>query len=114
MNDVLDMAGGLLMILGALFALLAGIGVNRFRDAYSRMHAAAKSPTLGLILAAIGAMVRIRTGVAFGTLSLVVILQLLTSPVATHIAARAVHLRTDVPLDGPDELGRDENAATGT
>ncbi len=110
MNGALDAVGGVLMIVGALFALLAGIGVHRFRDAYSRMHAAAKSPTLGLILAAMGALLRIRTGVAFGTLGLVVILQLLSSPVATHMAARAVHLRVDVPLDGEDELARDESS----
>ena len=105
---VLDVTGDVLMIIGASFALLAAIGVHRFPDAYSRMHAAAKSPTLGLLLAAVGAGLRIRTGLAIGTLALVVILQLLTSPVATHVAARAVHLRLRIPQDGIDELDRDE------
>lgn len=108
-SGVIDVVGDVLMILGAGFALVAGLGVHRFRDAYSRMHAAAKSPTLGLMLAAIGAALRVRTGVAVATLALVVILQLLTSPVSTHVAARAVHLRLRVPQDGPDELARDEH-----
>jgi multicomponent Na+:H+ antiporter subunit G len=108
-SDVLDVAGEALMILGALFALMAGIGIHRFPDPYSRMHAAAKSPTLGLILVALGAGLRIRTGVAIGTLALVATLQLLTSPVGTHVAARAVHLRVPVPQDGVDELARDEH-----
>lgn len=108
MEEVLDAIGGVLMILGAGFALIAGIGVNRFPDAYSRMHAAAKSPTLGLILAAIGAGMRLGTLLAAGTLFLVVVLQMLTSPVGTHVAARAVHLRMKVPQDGIDELQRDE------
>ena len=108
MGAALDLVGGVLMVLGACFALVAGIGVNRFGDAYSRMHAAAKSPTLGLVLAAIGAAARLRSGAALATMALVVVLQLLTSPVATHIAARAVHLRGGVALDGPDELERDE------
>lgn len=107
----LDVIGDVLMIFGASFALLAGIGIHRFPDAYSRMHAAAKSPTLGLILVAIGAGLRIRTGTAVGTLALVAILQLLTSPVGTHVAARAVHLRMSVPQDGIDELERDERDA---
>lgn len=107
----LDTIGDVLMILGSLFALLAGIGIHRFPDAYSRMHAAAKSPTLGLVLVAVGAALRIRTGTAVGTLALVAILQLLTSPVATHVAARAVHLRMNVPQDGIDELDRDERDA---
>ncbi len=110
MDAVLDAVGGVALIGGALFALLAGIGIHRFRDPYSRMHAAAKSPTLGLILVAIGAGLRVRTFEAVATLLLVVILQLLTSPVGTHLAARAVHLRVKVPLDGPDELQRDESA----
>lgn len=108
MGAVLDFVGGVTLIAGALFALLAGIGVHKFRDPYSRMHAAAKSPTLGLVLVALGAGLRIRTFEAIATLVLVVILQLLTSPVGTHLAGRAVHLRVKVPQDGLDELERDE------
>jgi multicomponent Na+:H+ antiporter subunit G len=108
-ESVLDTIGGICLIAGALFALLAGIGVHKFRDPYSRMHAAAKSPTLGLILVSIGAALLIRTFEATATVFLVVVLQLLTSPVGTHLAGRAVHLRVDVPQDGPDELARDES-----
>jgi multicomponent Na+:H+ antiporter subunit G len=102
--------GEILMILGSCFALLAAIGIHRFPDVYSRMHAAAKSPTLGLVLVALGAGVRIWTLAATTTLVLVVVLQLLTAPVATNVTARAVHLTTRVPLDGDDELARDEAA----
>lgn len=108
MGAVLDAVGGVALIAGALFALLAAIGVHKFRDPYSRMHAAAKSPTLGLLLVAVGAGLRIRTFEAVATLVLVVILQFLTSPVGTHLAGRAVHLRVKVPQDGLDELSRDE------
>ena len=111
MADVLDAVGGVLMLLGAAFALIAAIGVYKFDDAYSRMHAAAKSPTLGLLLVALGAGLVIRSFAASLTLVLVVVLQLITSPVATHLAARAVHLRVNVPQDGPDELAEHEGRA---
>lgn len=111
MGSVFDVVGGVCLIAGALFALLAGIGVHKFRDPYSRMHAAAKSPTLGLILVALGAGFTIRTFEAVATVFLVVVLQLITSPVATHLAGRAVHLRVEVPQDGPDELARDEESS---
>lgn len=110
MDEFLDIVGGIALVVGASFALLAGIGVHKFRDPFSRMHAAAKSPTLGLVLVTIGAALRIRTFSAVATLTLVAILQLLTSPVGTHLAARAVHLRVKVPQDGVDELERDEAA----
>ena len=106
----MNVLGEVLMILGSCFALLAAIGIHRFPDVYSRMHAAAKSPTLGLVLVALGAGIRIWTLAAAATLVLVVVLQLLTAPVATNVTARAVHLRTWVPLDGADELARDEAA----
>lgn len=106
----MNTVGEILMILGSCFALIAAIGVHRFPDVYSRMHAATKSPTLGLVLVALGAGLRIRTMDAAVTLILVVVLQLLTAPVATNVTARAVHLRTRVPLDGDDELARDEAA----
>ena len=106
----MNVAGEVLMILGACFALLAAIGIHRFPDVYSRMHAAAKSPTLGLLLVAIGAGLRLHSVSATVTLVLVVVLQLITAPVATNVTARAVHLRNSVPLDGVDELARDELA----
>lgn len=112
MDEILDLVGGVTVMAGAVFALIAAIGVYKFDDAYSRMHAAAKSPTLGLLLAALGAGLTIRSFAASLTLLLVVVLQLLTSPVATHLAARAVHLRVDVPQDGPDELAEDEGRST--
>jgi len=110
-DTVLDAIGGVALVVGALFALLAAIGVHKFRDPYSRMHAAAKSPTLGLVLVTMGAALQIRTFGAVATLTLVAILQLLTSPVGTHLAARAVHLRVEVPQDGVDELRRDDETA---
>ncbi len=105
----MDLLGDVFLVLGGAFALIAAIGVHRFRDVYSRVHAAAKVPTLGLILAAIGAALRIGTLAAAGSLALVAILQLLTAPVGTHVVSRSVHLRMRVPMDGVDELARDEH-----
>ncbi len=103
----METLGDVLMIIGALFALLAAVGVHRFPDVYSRMHAAAKSPTLGLVLVCIGAALRLHSWLSSLTLILVVVFQLISSPVSTHAIARSVHLRIDVPQDGVDELARD-------
>lgn len=92
------------LVLGALFTMIGGFGVVRFGDVMSRMHAAAKAPTLGLILASIGAAIELGTGRATATLLLVVVLQLATSPVASHVLGRAAYRSLDVTLDDEDDL----------
>jgi len=100
--------GGLFVIAGALLALVGAIGVVRFEDFLSRIHAASKAPTLGLILVATGVAFELGTLLAFSTLTLLVALQLLTAPVATHMLGRAAHGHVEVHLDGEDELARDK------
>ena len=45
MNEILS---SILMIIGATFALLAGAGVVRMPDLFTRMQAATKASTLGI------------------------------------------------------------------
>ena len=86
----MDTVSGILIVAGSALAMIGGIGAVRFRDLYSRMHAAAKAPTLGLVLVSLGAAIAIDTLLAYTTLLLVVILQLLSSPVGAHALSRAV------------------------
>jgi multicomponent Na+:H+ antiporter subunit G len=108
MNDVLDIVGGTLLVAGAVFMFLAGIGVIRFEDLYARMHSASKGPTLGLLLIALGAGLVLRTTAVVAALVLVVALQLLTAPVGSHMVGRSVHRRVRLDLDTVDDLARDE------
>ena len=110
----MDVLSGLLIIAGSAFAMIGGIGVVRFPDLLSRMHAAAKAPTLGLVLVSIGAAIAIGTLLAATTLLLVVILQLLSSPVGAHALSRVSRRQTPIALDGPDHLSRDETATEPT
>ena len=103
-----DILGGLLLIVGSAFILLAAIGVVRFDDIYARMHAAAKAPALGVICIGVGASLIIGSLDALIVAVLVVVLQLISGPVGAHILARSVYRRLDPHLDGPDELARDE------
>ena len=49
--------GEVLVLVGAAFTLLAGIGTLRFSDVFARMHALGKASTLGLLLVLLGAAV---------------------------------------------------------
>ena len=100
----MDVIAQVLLVIGALFMVLAGVGVVRFGDVYSRMHAAAKGPALGVVLVGIGAALSIRTVQAAVIVTLVIVLQLIGGPVSTHLLGRAVYRKARPPLLGPDEL----------
>ena len=106
--------GDLLLVLGACFALLAGIGIHRFPDIYSRMHAAAKAPALGIMCIGIGVALSVRTTTVIISVLLVVVLQLLAGPVGAHVLARSVYYGMRPPMDAVDELAAADEEASVT
>jgi multicomponent Na+:H+ antiporter subunit G len=85
-------AGGIVLLLGAAFTLLAAVGVVRLPDLYTRMHAASKAGAVGggLILLAV-ALLSQDAAVSLRAIIGVVFL-LLTTPVSAHLLARASYL----------------------
>lgn len=96
MSAALDFAGTLLLLAGALLAVSAGVGLLRFPDVLSRMHATAKPQALGLILVLTGTALRLRTLGDLTTLLLVGAFQLLTVPVAAAMVGRAAYRAGEV------------------
>jgi len=96
---MIDTVGAFLVLVGAAFAALAGLGQLRFRDLFVRMHVATKPSTLGLLLVAVGAMFRIDGRGVIPVLLLIVVLQFLTAPVAAHLIGRAAHRRGEWDRD---------------
>ena len=80
-----------LVLFGAAFAMLAGLGVLRFRDVFVRMHVATKPSTLGLMLVLTGALIRADGLAPSFKLALAIVLQFLTAPVAAHLVGRAAY-----------------------
>ena len=95
--EILQYVAGVLVLVGALFCALAGLGILRFVDIYTRLHAASKAGTLGvglLFIAVVFASFDITLIIrAVGGLLFVV----MTSPLAAHLLARAA-LRTDMSV----------------
>jgi multicomponent Na+:H+ antiporter subunit G len=88
-TQVADVISAICMLLGALLAMIAAIGILRLPDLLSRMHAATKPQVLGLLLILVGLGFRLRDPSAIGILVLIGLFQMLTSPVANHMVARA-------------------------
>ncbi len=99
MTDVTDLVGGVLIVGGAAFAAIAGVGQVRFGDLFTRMHVATKPSTLGLLLVCVGAMFCISGWAANALLLLTIALQFLTAPVSAHLVGRAAHRHGDWDSD---------------
>lgn len=85
-----DWAVAFLLVLGALFFLVAAVGVVRLPDALTRMHAATKAGTLGaglMLLAASLAAGDIGVSVRAGAIFLFL---LVTAPIGAHVIGRTV------------------------
>lgn len=108
-----DVLGGVFLLLGSFLCLAAAVGLIRFPDVLTRMHAGAKPQTLGLLLIVTGVGLSLRQPAMIGVLVLIALLQLLTAPVAAHMVGRTAYrtgqLRDDI-MDS-DELGDDLVAA---
>lgn len=92
MELIIALITAFLMVSGALFALVAAVGVNRFPDLYTRMHAASKAGTIGsgLLLLAVGihsADISILARTIAGFFFFI-----LTAPISAHLLARAAHI----------------------
>lgn len=89
LDSVLTWAAAVLMVLGSALSLAAAIGLLRFPDLLTRMHAATKPQVLGslLLFAAVGLQWRAWSLVPL--LAVAWIFQLLTVPVSAHMVGRA-------------------------
>ena len=91
----LDLCGMILACVGLLFFLGAAVGLYRFPDFYTRMHAAGKGDTLSSLLILVGfALITFDDFSAVGYLLVVKVVAIalfimLTSPTSTHALMRA-------------------------
>jgi multicomponent Na+:H+ antiporter subunit G len=98
------------LLLGALVALLAGVGLLTFRSPYARFHAAGKASPIAFLLVALGAALEVGWRGA-AELAIVATALLVTLPASTHLLFRATHRTTDSPSLREDALADAERAS---
>ncbi|WP_299573284.1 monovalent cation/H(+) antiporter subunit G [uncultured Williamsia sp.] len=105
---ITDIVVAVLVLLGSLLALTAAIGVLRFPDTLTRMHATTKPQTFGLLLVLIAAMIRLSGSVDFGMLVLSGLFALITAPVVAHRIGRLAYQEQRIAdFDEPSPRGSD-------
>jgi multicomponent Na+:H+ antiporter subunit G len=89
MAPLLDLLGAVLLVAGAAFLLLGGLGVVRMPDVFNRIQAGTKATTLGTLLGLAGmACLRPDWGLKLLLIGLFV---LFTNPISSQVLARAAH-----------------------
>jgi multicomponent Na+:H+ antiporter subunit G len=98
---IIESVVALLILLGAILALLSAWGLIRLPDVYTRSHAATKSATLGVMSILLGTFIFfwVEMGELSWRLLLGIAFVFVTAPVAGHLIGRAAY-RSGVPLWG--------------
>lgn len=81
------------LLLGSFFILAAAVGVFRFPDFYTRLHASTKLVTLGGVGVFVAAALTFGTPLAVSRLILITAFFFLTAPLSAYMIARSGYLR---------------------
>lgn len=91
LDAVLDTFALVLILVGALLCLTAAIGLLRFRDVPTRLHAATKPQVLGLIVICIAIALSLRSWAVLAFIVPIVLMQLATAPLSAHMVGRQAY-----------------------
>ena len=89
MDMALDIASWVLLVAGSVLSIIGAVGVIRFPDFYSRMHAASIVDTGGAGLILLGLMLQAGLTLVTVKLALIGAFIFFTSPTGTYALARA-------------------------
>jgi multicomponent Na+:H+ antiporter subunit G len=91
--DIRVILTGLFLVIGCLLFLVASIGVIRFPDFFTRMHAAGKADSLGQACIIIGLMIYSGFTQVSLKLFLIMIMIFIINTTATHFLAKAAYMK---------------------
>lgn len=91
LDEILNWVTVLLVTAAGLLSLFGGIGIMRFPDPISRLHAATKPQMFGLILLVFAVALMDRSWMTLFAMLPVLVLKALAAPVAAHAIGRATY-----------------------
>jgi len=89
MDMVINISSALCLFLGSFLCLSGGVGIIRFPDFYTRIHAAGVSDTLAASMILIGLMLQNPEVIVILKLLMILLMTLFISPTASHSIAKA-------------------------
>lgn len=91
MANVVDLIAAVLVVLGAFFCLSAAVGILRFPDVITRLHAATKPQVFGLVLVLTALALVLWSWQTTALAVLVAGFQVVTAPVSAHMISRTAY-----------------------
>jgi multicomponent Na+:H+ antiporter subunit G len=104
MNELLNTLGDIFLILGILFFIIGTIGVVRFFDLYTRLHALSKIDNMGLGFVALGMIFHSESLLIALKILLIWILVLLSSSTLSYILSSHSNKTGEKPLVGEKDV----------
>lgn len=95
--DLVNYLAALLVLAGAVFSLIAAIGVLRLPDLYTRLHAASKAGAIGAGLIFLAVAVTSFDAAVVLRCLLGIVFLFLSTPVSAHLLARAAYRCGEAP-----------------
>ena len=105
MGLLVDILSWICLLGGALFLLVGAIGVLRFPDFYTRLHAVSVCDTLGAGLVLVGLMLQGGFSLVTVKLLLIFYFMVFSGPTAVHALAQAALQSKLKPVVNGDETG---------
>lgn len=99
---MISILASIALLLGGFFSLVAAFGVYRFRDFYTRIHAATKATSFGVGFSALAAAIVFNEPAIWGKMLLVIVFLFITLPIGAHLLGRAVRSRDSSPTPNQD------------
>jgi multicomponent Na+:H+ antiporter subunit G len=90
-ESALDTTALVLVLVGALLCLTASIGLLRWRDVPTRLHAATKPQVLGLIVICLAVALSLRSWPVIAFILPIILIQFATAPLGAHMVGRSAY-----------------------
>jgi multicomponent Na+:H+ antiporter subunit G len=112
MDIAITISSGFLLLVGSFLCISGGIGLLRFPDFYTRMHAVGVTDTLGAGMILVGLMILSTDFLVFSKLVMVLLFTLLIGPTTSHVLAKAAFNNGVIPKNSNNLNQSDEKENT--
>ena len=86
---MIEVAAGIIALIGALFSAIAAMGILKMPDVFTRMHSSTKAGVVGSSLILIAAGIVSGDAGTWARIGVAIFFLLLTAPLAAHMIGRA-------------------------